>query len=88
MPNLPRITLKHLLNSISTLIKEHKISDEAEITYIYQVTENASTAIYDTFNQKIPIGSYFIGIEFVDQNGNLCSGSIFIEPKPTDEKLQ
>lgn len=84
--NEPKITIGHLQKCISQAVKLNKLNDETQISYILQVMES-NQQFLKNLKFDAPLGSIVFGIEWYDEDGYLCYGTMLIQPEPTKEPL-
>lgn len=79
----PKVTLGRILDVFELAKKSYNfINKETQISWVFYVDES-NIDMLKSLKADPPLGSIIFGIEWVDEEGYLCKGTLYVEPEPT-----
>ena len=83
----PKVTIGRIIDVFGSAKKYCSyLNDETRISWVIFVDET-NYEMLKSLKADVSIGSILFGIEWNDDEGYLCKGSLYIEPEPVSQKL-
>lgn len=83
----PKVTLGRVLSVFNSAKKYYTyLNEETRISWVIFVDES-NYEMLKSLKADVSLGSILFGIEWNDDEGYLCKGSLYIEPEPISENL-
>lgn len=83
----PKVTFGRILDVFSKARKYYDyLNEETRISWVIFVDES-NYEMLKSLKADVSLGSILFGIEWDDDEGYLCKGSLYIEPEPVSTQL-
>lgn len=82
-----KVTFGRIIDVFNNAKKQYSyLNEETRISWVIFVDES-NYEMLKSLKVNVSLGSILFGIEWNDDEGYLCKGSLYIEPEPTNEIL-